>query len=795
MVSIRRWAVFGLVLTVLIGSVPVASAQLNDILNSGSLGGADGLSGADSPETVVSLEAHFTAPTAGRPALLSVTATIAPPYYTYSTTQKPQGATPTQLTLKASNQFRLTGDFRSTQPPKVVNDQELGIVLEEFAGEVTWQAPLELAPGTDLKNLVVAGEALIQVCKEGTCLQPTDFPFEARLKDEPAPAATANVFSNPNVHAKLRGEITPGTVTPGSTVNLQITAETTDHYHIYALAARDPKGLGNKPTLIALENSSGFRWSMPQASSKPTEAPSPAPGLPAQSYHEGTVTWTVPIQIPADTRPGSYPIEGIVGYQTCTDTACDPPTGARFSATINVGPKAMATALPLAFSNGKYNDAAKIAAAQPEPIGVVGGAIQAAPVMPLPLVLVFALLGGFILNFMPCVLPVIGLKILSFAEQAGRSRAQILALNLWYSLGTLSVFIGLATLATAVHWGLSDSNLGWGEQFQHTWFNVAMACLVFSMALSFLGVWEIPIPGFVGAGKANDLAAKEGAPGAFAKGVLATVLATPCSGPMLGPVFGYLLNQPPLVTYLVFICVGLGMSLPYLLIGAFPTLIRFLPRPGAWMDTFKQLMGFVLLGTVVYLFTVINKDYVVPTFALLVGIWAGCWWIGRTSLTEALGRKLLAWGEGAAVAALVGWFAFTWLAPHDSIIPWKPFSQSELARLNKEGSTVLVDFTADWCPTCKLNLFRAIEQKDVRDALAERNIVPLLADFTERSPEIKSVINSLQSNSIPLLAIYPADAPDKPIILRDLISKQQLLEAIRQVGPSKGTAELTAARE
>jgi thiol:disulfide interchange protein len=261
----------------------------------------------------------------------------------------------------------------------------------------------------------------------------------------------------------------------------------------------------------------------------------------------------------------------------------------------------------------------------------------------------------------------------------------------------------------------------------------------------------------------------------------------------LGPVFGYTLNQSPQVTYLIFGCIGLGMSAPYLLIGAFPSLIRFLPKPGAWMDTFKQMMGFVMLATIVFLFGIIKKDYLVPTFAMMVGLWAACWWIGRVSLVESFDRKAKAWIQGVLVAALVSWAAFTWLVPRESIIPWQNFSRPDLARLTSEGNTVLVDFTADWCLTCKMNLFLAIETEEVRQAIARNKVVPMLADWTNESPEIKSMLESLKSASIPVLAVFPADRSKPPIVLRDVITKQQVLNAINEAGPSKNGSKLTAA--
>jgi thiol:disulfide interchange protein len=206
------------------------------------------------------------------------------------------------------------------------------------------------------------------------------------------------------------------------------------------------------------------------------------------------------------------------------------------------------------------------------------------------------------------------------------------------------------------------------------------------------------------------------------------------------------------------------------------------------MDTFKQLMGFALLGTVVYLFTFMDRDYMVPTLALLVGLWVACWWIGRTPLYADLNKRVLAWGQGAAVAALVGWFAFTWLVPRPALLPWQPYSRPELARLASENCTVMVDFTAEWCPNCKWNLHYVINTEDVRDAVDAGGIVPLVADWTHPSPEIKDMLEALGSNSIPVLAIFPASRPNEPIVLYDLLSKREILDALKKAGPSANAA-------
>jgi len=400
------------------------------------------------------------------------------------------------------------------------------------------------------------------------------------------------------------------------------------------------------------------------------------------------VSWSIEIAVPADTAPAGYELRGLVGIQTCTNQNCDPPAGAEFRVVIDVVKSGGdAAAEPLTFVASNYAAAAKLAeetttksasanpngaAIQPPPtaepsttpsapvdyagpvldiqkLTPVGGIDQKQSFLS---VLPIAFLAGFILNFMPCVLPVIGLKIVSFVQQAGQSRGRIFLLNLWYSLGLLAVFMVLATMAVVF-------NFGWGKQFQSATFNIVLASIVFAFALSFLGVWEIPLPGFVGSSGVNKPAEQEGAAGAFLKGVLTTVLATPCSGPLLVPAIAWAVKQPPFVAYVAFACVGLGMAFPYLLVGAFPKLISFLPKPGEWMDTFKHMMGFVLLGTVVFILTYVRMPLVVPTVAFMIGLWAALWWIGRVPIWDELNKRVRAWAGGATFATVIGLLTFT----------------------------------------------------------------------------------------------------------------------------------------
>jgi suppressor for copper-sensitivity B len=503
---------------------------------------------------------------------------------------------------------------------------------------------------------------------------------------------------------------------------LYITAELEEGWHTFSVT--QPKG-GPRPTKIVLAPSDDYKL----LEKSFTASPPPEihysdvwPGLPLEE-HSHRVVWHVPIEIAAGVDPADVKIEGKVNAQRCEADRCLPPKNFPFDAALGEG-------VDLGESEETGDavlPAAGVGTAEPPSPPSGGSGFDPArlvlPKQDMSMFAVFALayLGGLILNVMPCVLPVIGLKILAFVEQAGESRGRVFLLNVWYCLGLISVFMALALLAVLF-------GLNWGQQFTSVTFNVVLASVVFVFSLSFLGVWEIPIPGFVGGRAANELAQKEGPVGAFSKGILTTVLATPCTGPFMGPALAWAAAQPALITFTTFGFMGLGMATPYLLIGAFPHLIRVLPKPGAWMETFKQMMGFVLLGTVVFILTFIPWTAVVPTVAVMIGLWAACWWIGRTPLTANTIVKVRAWCAATTFAMSIGLLAFGWLdgvmerkfqrhleqvigerfgqlgggavpvAPGDEAghLPWQPFSRDRFEQLAASQTTILVDFTADW---------------------------------------------------------------------------------------------------
>ncbi len=520
---------------------------------------------------------------------------------------------------------------------------------------------------------------------------------------------------------------------------------------------------------------------------------------------KGTINWWIPIQVDTTQLADGGQLEVVVALDglACTDDlgTCTPQNlrivAESDSSLGDEFQSFMRTQTP-AETNGETDP----------PIAIVG---TPPPTTQQSLigVLAFALLGGFILNFMPCVLPVIGLKVMSFVQQAGESRRRVFTLNLWYALGLMSVFLVFATLAVFL-------GLGWGQQNQNDSFNIVMVAVIFVMALSFIGVWEIPIPGFVGSGKMAEKSEKEGPFAAYTKGIITTLLAIPCSGPGLGIALTYCAKQMAenpgasgmINVYAVFVTLGLGMAFPYILIGAFPALVNFLPKPGAWMETFKELMGYILLGTVVFIMTYISFGLVVPTLAFLFALWAACWWIGRIPFTATSAAKLRSRTSALVFAAVAGWFCFTLFGDHmeeqfqsrieqaiassegnELVIDEEGdniYTAQRLETLLDSGRYVMVDFTADWCLTCK-TLEKAVLKTDrVQTALHERGVVQMVADWTKLNTvigkQIESEIVKLKTGKqLPIIAFYFPEDRENPRTLVAAYTTAGILEILQDI--------------
>ena len=265
--------------------------------------------------------------------------------------------------------------------------------------------------------------------------------------------------------------------------------------------------------------------------------------------------------------------------------------------------------------------------------------------------------------------------------------------------------------------------------------------------------------------------------------------------------------QRPELTAVVFVAAGLGMASPYLLIGVFPQLLRFLPRPGAWMDTFKQIMGFVLLGTVVFIFTFLETPLLVPTLGLLFGLWAACWWIGRLSPLADTATKVRGWLEAAAFAVVIWILMF----PGVNSIYSGPYSFASLASIMREryeeetqipagltplaempaarsggDKTIFLDFTAKWCLTCKHFEGVALNTAPVVDLVHRNRVVTVRCDATDRPPEVMKMLEIVNpAGQVPTLVVMPADHPNQPIVFGGAYTQQTVLDALAKAGPSR----------
>lgn len=402
--------------------------------------------------------------------------------------------------------------------------------------------------------------------------------------------------------------------------------------------------------------------------------------------------------------------------------------------------------------------------------------------------LVLAFFGGMIMNIMPCVLPVIAIKVLSFVQQAGESRSRIFTLNLTYAIGVVTVFLGLATLATFARIGL-------GQLFQYDGFNVVMASVVFAMGLSLLGVFEFQLPGSVGG--ANE---HEGLPGAFFTGILATLLATPCIGPLVTGVLVWSATQPATVIYLIWGTLGFGMASPYLLIGMFPSLINWMPRPGMWMVRFKEFSGFVLMATVIWLINSISPELLIPTLVILLGIALGSWMIGNLYDHSTPANQKWKVRLAAAVISLplIGWgvvqhvglervYAVLNMKPPAQELPWQPFTSAKLVELRKLGQPLLIDFTADWCLVCKANERLALNTEATAEFVKTHNVVCLKADYTDESDEITEWLQRFGAAGVPLTVIFPPGEKSKGIPFDGPFTQSSLLRAMEKAWQETGS--------
>lgn len=429
-----------------------------------------------------------------------------------------------------------------------------------------------------------------------------------------------------------------------------------------------------------------------------------------------------------------------------------------------------------------YSVKLKIAGATPPTTGAEQNNTPAPVKKPLWLWLFYAFIGGLILNVMPCVLPVIALKILGFVGQAKEAPGRVRMLGLVYGAGVLVSFLALASVIIAIK--AAGHQAGWGMQFSNPQFIVGMAALITLVALNLFGVFEITLSGRV-LGAADNLASQQGAAGAFFNGVLATALSTPCSAPFLGAALGFAFSQPAGTIVLIFLTVGLGLASPYVILSWQPAWLKFLPKPGAWMEKFKVAMGFPMLITAVWLASLVGifygeQSWWLGVFLVLLG--AAAWVFG-----EFFQRGRRARGVGLLFTVLLLATGYLWalesglnwrnpqqptetgdkVANAPKGYPWQRWSLEAVNQARAQGRAVVVDFTASWCQTCKISVKPGFESESVVAKLKQLDAVALVADYTTFSKEITEELEKFGRSAVPMVLAYPRDASKPALVLAE----------------------------
>jgi thiol:disulfide interchange protein len=402
--------------------------------------------------------------------------------------------------------------------------------------------------------------------------------------------------------------------------------------------------------------------------------------------------------------------------------------------------------------------------------------------------LLFALLGGVILNLMPCVFPVLSIKALSLVGHAAHAPRETRLHGLAYTAGVLASFALLAGLLIALKAG--GAQIGWGFQFQSPVFVLAVAYLMFAVGLNLSGLFEI---GGAITGVGSSLADKSGYSGSFFTGVLATVVATPCTAPFMAAALGYALSQPPLPLLAIFLSLGLGLALPYLLLTWWPRLQRLLPRPGLWMERAKQLFAFPMYAAAAWLVWVLAQQAgptaVGTALAGMVALALAAWLYGNTRQQ----RPWLQHGGSAITALLVvtalagGYAGVQWQtavsAANTTVATnkhWEAYSPERLQTLRDQGQPVFMNFTAAWCISCLVNERVALSDSSVVSAFKQSGITYLKGDWTNRDARITEILEKFGRSGVPLYVYYPAGAGSAPVELPQILTPGIVLDAIRQ---------------
>ncbi len=572
------------------------------------------------------------------------------------------------------------------------------------------------------------------------------------------------------VSATLVSEVS--TAAPGKPFRAAVKLVHAEGAHTYG--QKLPPEIIGKPTKL--------KWTLPEGWHA-TDLPWPAvhpfkgtDGTPSEGY-EGTVFLPATLIPPATAVVGStVEIQATVDGLVCDDKTCMPfKQGAKISITVG------ASAVLDAANSAVFGGAPAVKEVKSDERVITNTSATETPPT-FKFIMLSAFIGGLILNIMPCVFPVLGIKIVSIVQQAGEDRRQVVLHGLVYTLGILLSFWALGGLVVAL-------GKGWGFQLQSAGFNYGLAAFFLIFGLNMAGVFEI---GASAVGVGADLQAKHGLGGSFFSGLLATMVSTPCSAPFLGTALGFAVKLPALQAMLLFTLIGLGLASPFLLFSAFPQLVKVLPRPGAWMESFKQGMSFLLFGTVFYMLWVLTAMVEgLPLLWLMLGlvlVALGCWIYGRWSLPHKAARTRMV-AVLLSLAAVIGGLFLGWpqklekraegTAVFEHGLRWEPWSEAKVTELLAAGKPVYVDYTAKWCLTCQVNK-RVYPDPRIQELFQKHGVVALKADYTNEDEVIKKSFEALGRGAVPVNVLHIPGVKE-PLLLPEILTVDNVVAALRRL--------------
>ncbi|MFA7290211.1 MAG: thioredoxin family protein [Melioribacteraceae bacterium] len=597
--------------------------------------------------------------------------------------------------------------------------------------------------------------------------------------------SAVNSFSQPEL-VKVKLSKNSITSAVGGSFEVKIIADIKDGYHINS----------NKPYdefLIPMVVSSGNKLFPIAKVSYPTPKDellkvSPEP----VSIYSGEVSIILNFVVGKNVTPGDYVVPIEFNFQACDDQSCFPPDIIKTNLNLKIE-KGSGDAVTTPLETSETSEKSGVNTQDNDSLtdSELDGAVVAENIsdstrtdstlgvqstesdadQSILLAILFAFIGGIILNLMPCVLPVLSLKIMGFIKQAGEERSKLRKHGLAFTFGVLISFWALAGLLLILRAG--GEYLGWGFQLQSPSFVIVLSVLLFLFGLSLFGVFEIGV---------TLTAVGQNAPkgstytGSFFSGILATIVATPCTAPFMGSALGFALSQPAYVSMLIFTALGLGMALPYVLLTSIPALLKYVPKPGAWMETFKQFMGFLMVATVLWLIWVLSLQTGAEGVLIILGslllVSLSGWIYGRWSvlhkplatrrIAQLISGLILIGALALSIAYIKPISASTDSVHSQGLIQWRTFSPELVAQLRSENKPVFIDFTAAWCLSCQVNEKVAFGSEEVQKAFADKGIIALKADWTNKDEVIAKELAKFGRNSVPLYVLY---LPEKEAVL------------------------------